>query len=462
MHVSRFFAAVLALAAMAFLVVACGPAETEQAVPAEPERLNIVLILADDLGWTDLSSYGSDLYQTPHIDGLAASGMRFTDSYAAAHICSPTRASIMTGKTPARLHLTNYIAGDKTLKLKPPEWTKQLPLEEVTIAEALKGAGYATGHFGKWHLNKDKNYEPGRPGDPGSQGFDAVITTHKPKADEDPESDPHHVQEITDAAVAFIEENKDRPFFCYVPHNTVHRPVIGRPDLVSQYQEQVKPDGIHDNALYAAMVHDLDGSVGAILAKLEELNLTEKTLVIFTSDNGGFLGDEKDEATVNTPLRAGKGHSYEGGIRVPTIVRWPGVTGAGLVSSAPISTIDYYPTLLEIAGATGDPGHNAGLEGLSLVPVLKDASADLGRDALFWHYPHYSPQEGFPSGAIRVGDYKLVEFFEDMHVELYNLADDIGESQDLAGEMPEKAEELKQRLHAWRQEVGAQMPTPVE
>jgi arylsulfatase A-like enzyme len=220
------------------------------------------LILADDLGWSDVSSYGSDLHRTPHIDRLATQGLRFTDSYAAAAICSPTRASIMTGKYPARLHLTNYIAGDKTLKLKPPEWTRFLPLEEVTIAEALRAAGYTTGHFGKWHLNKDKNYRPGRPMDPGSQGFDVVLTTVKPEPDADPEADPHHVRQITDAAIAFLETNRGRPFFCYVAHDSVHRPVIGRPQLARDYQQRIKPDAKHRNPLYAAMVQDLNEGVG--------------------------------------------------------------------------------------------------------------------------------------------------------------------------------------------------------
>jgi arylsulfatase A-like enzyme len=460
MSFSRSHVNVLLLAGATLLLAGCAPEAPPPA--AEPERPNVVFILADDLGWTDLSSYGSDLYETPHLDALAADGMKFTDAYAAAHICSPTRASVMTGKTPARLHLTTAIGSSKDGKLVSPEWTQYLPLEEVTIAEALKAAGYATGHFGKWHLNKDKNYEPGRPMDPGSQGFDVVLTTHKPKHDDDPEADPHHVQEITDAAVAFIEANKDRPFFCYVPHNTVHRPVLGRAELVQRYEERLEPDANHDNPTYAAMVDDLDGSVAQILAKLDELGLTEKTLVIFTSDNGGFLGDEKDDATVNTPLRSGKGHIYEGGTRVPTIVRWPGITPPGSVSAEPISSIDFYPTLLEIAGTTGDAAHNAEVDGISLVPLLKEASATLGREALFWHFPHYSPQKGFPSGAIRVGDLKLVEFFEDMHVELYDLKNDISESHDLAGEMPEKAEELTRRLHEWREAVGAQMPTPAE
>ena len=460
MSFSRFLLGGVALAGAGLVLAACGPESEAPSPAAAPDKPNIVLILADDLGWTDISSYGSDLYQTPHIDGLAAEGVRFTDAYAAAAICSPTRASIMTGKTPARLHLTNYIAGDKPLKLQPPEWTTYLPLEEVTIAEALKSAGYATGHFGKWHLNKDKNYEPGRPMDPGSQGFDVVLTTHKPPRDADPAGDAHHVKEITAAAVAFMEENRDRPFFNYVSHNTVHRPVIGRPDLVEDYEKKVQADAIHQNAKYAAMVHEMDDSVGRILAKIDELGLTEKTLVIFTSDNGGFLGDEKDDATINTPLRAGKGHSYEGGIRVPTIVRWPGVTPAGRETAEPTSSIDFYPTLLAVAGAPGDEAHNAGVDGISLVPLLKDPSTTLGREALYWHYPHYSPQEGLPSGAIRVGDLKLVEFFEDMHVELYDLSKDIGESQDLSEEMPEKAAELRDRLHAWREAVGAQMPTP--
>jgi len=449
------------LAGCLVTTVACGPAAESPAPEAAQKPPNIVFILADDLGWTDLSGYGSDLYQTPNIDRLAAEGVKFTNSYTAASICSPTRASIMTGKYPARLHLTNYIAGDKVGKVKPPEWTKYLPLEEVTIAEALKAAGYATGHFGKWHLNKDKHYAPGRPGDPGSQGFDTVLTTVKPEPEDDPNGDPHHVREITDAAIAFVEAHREGPFFAYVSHNSVHRPVIGRPELVEEYEAKVEPGAHHDNPLYAAMVQDLDESVGRILTRLEELGLVENTFVIFTSDNGGFLGDEKDAATINLPLRAGKGHTYEGGIRVPTIVRWPGVTPAGAVSDEPISTVDFFPTLLGVARTADDPAHAAVADGVSILPLLENPGATLGREALYWHYPHYSPQEGVPSGAVRVGRYKLIEFFEDMHVELYDLEQDIGEQHDLAGEMPEKAAELRDRLHAWREAVGAQMPTPL-
>ena len=447
--------------ALSFSIVPLA-ARTAAAQPpaARPERPNIVLVLADDLGWVDLSGYGSDFYRTPRIDHFATQGMKFTDSYAAASICSPTRASIMTGKYPARLHLTDYIAGHKTGRLKPPNWTQYLPLEEVTIAEALKAAGYTTGHFGKWHLNKDKNYKPGRPGDPGSQGFDTVLTTVKPEEGDDPNSDPHHVRQITDAAIGFIEANRQRPFFCYVAHNSVHRPVIGRPDLTREYQGLVRPDATQRNPLYAAMVDELDQNVGRLLTRIDELGLSSNTLVMFTSDNGGFLGDRKEAATINLPLRAGKGHSYEGGIRVPTIVRWPGVVKPGSVCHEPISTIDYYRTFLEVAGAPGDD--RASVDGVSFVPLLRDAKATLGRASLFWHYPHYSPQDGVPSGAVRAGDFKLIEFFEDMHVELYDLKNDIGENTDLATRMPEKAGELRKLLHAWRDAVGAQMPTPAQ
>ena len=423
-----------------------------------PQKPSIVFILADDMGWSAVKCFGSDLHQTPNIDRLAAAGMKFTDAYAAAHICSPTRASIMTGKYPARLHLTDYIAGNGRGKLRPPKWTKQLPLEEVTIAEALKAAGYATGHFGKWHLNKNKGYRPGRPGDPGSQGFDDVLTTHKPRRSADPKSDAHHVKQITDRAVAFMEKNKQRPFFCYVTHNTLHRPEMAHPDLVKRYKQQIKPGMSQTNAIYAAMVHDLDESVGRIVAKVDELGIADRTLVIFTSDNGGFLGDGSDSGTTNAPLRSGKGHIFEGGIRAPTIVHWPGVTKKGSVCGVPISSVDFYPTLLEITGAKGDAAHNADVDGISLVGLLKDSAAKLPREAIYWHYPHYSPQGGLPAGAVRSGRFKLIEFFEDMHVELYDLAADLGEKTDLAEKMPAKTDSLRKQLHAWRQAVGAQMP----
>ena len=419
---------------------------------------NILFILADDMGWSDAGFLGSDLYATPCLDELANSGLRFTNSYAACHVCSPTRASIMTGKYPARLHLTDFIAGGRDRKLKSPEWTKYLPLSEVTIAEALHESGYVCGHFGKWHLNRDKEYRPGRPMDPGSQGFDAVLTTHKPKSSDDPRRDPHHVTQITDAAIEFMKENGGGPFFCYVSHNTLHRPVIGHPDTTEIYKKRITPKSKHRNAMYAAMVHDLDRSVARLLATLKELDLESNTVVVFTSDNGGFLGDKKDQGTVNYPLRGGKGTNYEGGVRVPTVVRWPGVVQPGGVCDYPIISNDFYPTLLGIGGAAEIDM----ADGLSLLPLLKDPSASLTRESLFWHYPHYHAAGATPHGAIRVGSWKLIEFFEDQRVELYDLVKDIGERNNLAGQFPAKAAQLRTQLELWRESVGAQMPTSAE
>ena len=425
----------------------------------ERTRPNIVLILADDMGWLDAGCFGSDLYETPNIGRLAAEGTRFTNSYTACHVCSPTRASILTGKYPARLHLTNFIPGrPRKGGMRVPPWTRHLPLEETTIAEALRPLGYVSGHFGKWHLNSDKEYRPGRPMDPASQGFDEVLTTVKPKSTADPQSDPHHVRLITDAALTFIEHHRAGPFFCYVSHNSLHRPVIGRPELVDGYAEKIGPNNVQTSAQYAAMVHDLDENVARIMAKLDALKLVQNTLLIFTSDNGGFTGDRKDAGTSNAPLRGGKGTNYEGGVRVPTIIRWPGIVKPGSVCHEPIISNDFFPTVVEIAGMV-DSAPNA-TDGLSIVPLLRDAEARLNREALYWHYPHYHAQGATPHGAIRVGSWKLIEFFEDMHVELYNLAEDIGEQHDRAAEMPEKASALREQLHAWRDEVGAQMPLP--
>ena len=419
---------------------------------------NIVFILADDLGWADIACFGSDLYQTPHIDRLADDGVKFTASYAACHVCSPTRASIMTGKYPARLRLTDYIPGGRDRGLRSPEWTKFLPLEEVTVAEALGDAGYVSGHFGKWHLSRDKEYRRGRPLDPGSQGFHDVLTTLKPGRNDDPEADPHHVDQITDAALAFIEANRAGPFFCYVTHNSVHRPVLGQAELVSKYEALVTPDHKQKSAIYAAMVEDLDASVGRILARLDELGIAEETLVVFTSDNGGFLGDEKDGGTSNFPLRAGKGTNYEGGVRVPTIVRWPGVTPRGAICDVPIISCDFYPTLLAIAGTEGDESHNSEVDGINLLPLLKDPAAQLDRESIFWHYPHYHAQGATPHGAVRAGDWKLIEFYEDSHVELYNLQDDPGETRDKAAAEPERVRALSLMLDTWRSSIDAQMP----
>ena len=421
---------------------------------------NIVLILADDLGWTDIGCFGSDFYQTPHIDGLAAQGMKLTQSYSACNVCSPTRASIMTGKYPARLHLTDYIPGGKDRGLRSPKWTRQLPVEEITIAELLARQGYACGHFGKWHLSEDKEYRPNRPGDPGSQGFKDVLAVDKPSPAAAPESDAHHAREITDRSIAFMTKNKDLPFFCYVAHSLVHRPVIARPKLLRLYEERLRPGLRHNSAAYAAMVHELDDSVGRIAAAIDELGLSERTLFLFTSDNGGFLGDDEDNGTSNAPLRAGKGTNYEGGVRVPTIVRWPGVVKPATECREPVISNDLFPTLLEAAGVSEQEiPAEATSDSVSFVSLLRNPGGRLDREALYWHYPHYHAFGATPHGAVRMGDWKLIEFYEDMHVELYNIEEDVGEQHDLAAAQPGVVARLQDRLHRWREKVGAQMPT---
>ncbi len=432
---------------------------------AEAKRPNFVFILIDDLGWADVGCFGSTYYQTPNIDRLAAQGMRFTDAYAACAVCSPTRASIMTGKYPARLHLTDWIPGEPDIPihaLRSPDWRKYLPLEEVTLAEALKPAGYVCASIGKWHLGGPQYY-------PEHQGFDLNVAGssigHPPsyfwpyeaKANAVPglkaggHEGEYLTDRLTDAAERFIEQNKDRPFFLYFAHYAVHVPLQAKPDLVAKYRAR-SPHGAQTNAVYAAMIESVDDSVGRILRKLDALDIARNTVVVFMSDNGGLW----PQATSNAPLRAGKAYPYEGGMREALIIKWPGVTQPHSTCSVPVCSIDFFPTFLEMAGAKL-PGP---VDGVSLVPLLKQ-SGSLQREALFWHYPHYwSRTRVRPYGAVRAGDWKLIEFYEDMRVELYNLKDDLSETHDLAKDKPEKAAALRTLLHNWRQSVDAQMPTP--
>lgn len=419
---------------------------------------NIVLILADDLGWHQVGCYGSTFYETPNIDRLASQGMRFTDAYAACPVCSPTRASIMTGQYPARLHITDYIPGkDEDRILKNPDWAKNLPLDTTTIPESLKKAGYTSGHFGKWHLNVDKNYSPGRPGDPQSHGFDDVLTTHKPEAGPASkyENDAHHVREITERSLQFIETNRDKPFFCYITHNSIHRPQVEKQELIDKYAAKPGADleeyG-HDNPVQAAMLETLDKSVGTVMQKLEELELIENTLVIFYSDNG-HLGP-KDEF----PLRGSKSDLYEGGIRVPLIASWAGVIEPGSISQEIVISNDFFPTFNEL---TGIHDKYRDIDGESILPILKQ-TGKLERDAVYFHYPHYHHQSIAPAGAIREGKYKLVEWFEKSKtgekgaLELYDLENDLGERHNLAAENPELTDRLFTKLMQWRKDVGAQ------
>lgn len=415
-----------------------------------PAVTNIMFILIDDMGWTDLGCYGSRFHETLNIDRLASEGMKFTDAYAACPVCSPTRASIMAGQYPARIKITDFIPGHQRPweKLRVPENRLFLPLESVTIAEVLKNSGYSTGYIGKWHLGNQKIHQPNQ------RGFDWVLGAAQNQNDK-------YVTAFTDAAVEFIEKNKDKPFFLFLSHHTVHIPLEAPVELVRKYENKTKPPGSVNNPVYAAMVEHLDNSVRRILKKLKDLELENDTIVIFFSDNGGLYQPfggyrgNKEAVMTNAPLRDEKGTLYEGGIRVPLIVRWPGVIEAGTTCSVSVTSVDFYPTIMNIIGAGGGANHI--LDGRSILPLLQQ-EGELNRNAIYWHYPHYHHSK--PAGAIRQGDYKLIEFFEDDRLELYNLKEDIGEEDNLVKKMPEKTAELQRKLVAWRKSVSAKMPTP--
>ena len=448
-------------------VAVCNHTEAAETKKNSP---NIIFLLADDLGWTGLSCFGSDLYKTPNLDQLAETGMKFTNAYSACTVCSPSRASIMTGMYPARLRLTDFIAGQNRpfAKLRIPKWTTGLDHSYVTIAEALRNDGYQTAHVGKWHL-----HHAGRnPSDygPTKHGFDLDIA--KPKGtkgyrlprggNRNGESKSEYLTDyLTDQALAFIDEAQEEPFFLHFAYHVPHTPIDGRDDLVTKYKAKIRDDAIHKNPNYAAMVSSMDNSVGRVLKRLEQHGIADNTLVIFTSDNGGLTQryGKHDGFTDNFPLRRGKGSAYEGGVRVPAIARWPGVISPGTQCNEPISTIDYYPTLLEVAKCSGDEIHNQNIDGRSLVPLLRDPSAPLKRN-LYWHYPHYHAGGDSPYGAVRSGSWRLIEFHEDNAIELYHLESDPSEQHNVATKHPDTAQKLHHLLGTWRKSIEAQMPTP--
>jgi arylsulfatase A-like enzyme len=435
---------------------------------------SIVLFLIDDLGWHDIGANGSTYYQTPNIDRLAREGVRFTDAYAACALCSPTRAAVMTGRYPARMMLTDWLPSGRwnpKAKLREGRFVRGLPLEEFTIAEALREAGYRTASIGKWHLGSEPfslpehhgfevNIAGNGHGAPGNYFFPydgnwAIPTTGlRAKWNVLPDGKPgeYLTDRLTDEAVKFIRENRAKPFFLYFPHYGVHTPLQAKKEVVAKY-EKVPTAQQQGKPTYAAMVESVDDSVGRVMSTLRELGLDQNTLVIFTSDNGGF-----SNATSNAPLRANKGASYEGGIRVPLIVRWPGVARPGLVSAEPVISTDLYPTCLAAAGLPLRPQQHC--DGLNLQPLLT-GGASLERTALFWHYPHYNDHpSSVPASVIRKGPWKLIEIFDPEGVELYNLADDLGETRNLVAAQPVLAAELRRELEAWRRSVGAEMMQP--
>jgi arylsulfatase A-like enzyme len=464
-----------ALFCLLLMVPALLPAAED---PVRVPRPNIVFIVADDLGWADTGCYGSTFYETPNIDRLAGQGMRFTDAYAASSVCSPTRASILTGKYPARLHLTDWLPGRPDRpdqKLNRPPFRQLLSPRESTVAKALKEAGYRTAFIGKWHLG-------GSPGCwPEHLGFDLNIAGSgrgQPPSYFSPYGLPNLKDgpageylndRLTEEALRFIDSAKNQPFFLYLPHYAVHLPLQAKTEVIRKYEAKAATlpktgaetimerdqavRQLQNHPVYAGMVQSLDESVGRILERLTKLGLDKNTIVIFTSDNGGL--STTGGATSNLPLRGGKGWPYEGGIREPLLVKWPGVTKPGSLSSVPVTSTDFFPTLLQLAGLPLHPKEH--LDGTSFLTALKGDG--LPERPLFWHYPHYSNQGGAPNGAVRLGDYKLIEWYEDMSTELFNLRNDPGERHDLAVSMPGKVTELRSLLQRWRKEVRAQMPS---
>ena len=433
---------------------------------------NIVFILADDLGWADLKCYGSSFHETPYIDQLARDGLKFTSFYTAGSVCSPTRASILTGKYPVRTGITDWIPGQNVtgrefVQLRPQ---RELAREEFTLAEAFKEAGYQTIYIGKWHLG-GKNMQPT------DQGFDRYVGD----GDDDEQGGRkdaaklkrrlESTEQFTRASIQFLKErDPGKPFLLYLSYHDVHTPIQPMPGLVELYDKKAKalagetpekPEHAghtrmrQDNPAYASMVAAVDQSVGQVRGALEKMGLAGNTIVIFTSDNGGLSTAKKIGPTCNSPLRAGKGWLYEGGIRVPLIVVAPGVTKPGSSVDVPVISNDFYPTLLELASLPSRPRQH--LDGVSFAETLRGKSSGEGRP-LLWHYPHYHGSTWTPGAAIRDGDWKLVEFFEDDRIELYNLRDDPGEITNLANTMPKKANDLRTRLVTWRAEIGAKMP----
>jgi arylsulfatase A-like enzyme len=447
---------------LCYLLIAGGAIAAAPALADNPLPPNVVLIVADDLGWTDLGCYGSDFYKSPHLDALARDGMRFTANYSACTVCSPTRAALLTGKYPARLRITDWIPGlpPENPKLIVPDFTKYLPLDETTIAEVLHDAGYATASIGKWHLGGPSYF-------PEHHGFNLNIAgTDQPQprpgyfapydiATIRQGSQSEYITDrLGDEAVRFIRSHADRRFFLYLPHFAVHTPIQAKKRLIEHHRARLHEGLRHTNAAYAAMIESMDQTVGQIRGALDELGIAQRTMIIFTSDNGGRI-----PTTSNAPLRAGKGSCYEGGVRVPLIVYWPNVTPPGSECAVPVISMDLYPTVLEITGTSQDG--STPVDGMSLVPLLR-GNREFAERPLYWHYPHYQhyQQEGTtPYGAVRRGDYRLIEFYSDHRVELYNLRDDPGERNNLANSLPEVARSIREGLHEWLRSVDAQMPT---
>ena len=455
-------------AAILFFSISCGSKHSQ--------KPNVVFFLVDDLGWKDVGCYGSSYYETPNMDRLAAQGMKFTQAYAASPVCSPTRASIMSGKNPARLHITNWIGGKQKGKLLPADYAHQLSLEEVTIAEALKEDGYATGFFGKWHLG-DKSFFPEK------QGFDINKGGHSkghpasyfypyknrkhPSFDvpglEGGQEGEYLTDRLTDEALKYIDQHKKQPFFLFLSHYAVHTPIQAMEKDIAHFKAKMQGVGDdekkafreehqsftklkQDDPVYAAMIKSVDESLGRVMGKLQKLGLSDNTIVIFMSDNGGLstLKGRKWAPTSNEPLRSGKGWLYEGGIREPLIIKWPHKVKPGSVCDEPVISMDFYPTILDMCALPLKPEQHK--DGLSLVPLLLEKKNYHERKELLWHFPHYHGSGDTPCSAIRIGNYKLIKYYEGPVLELYDLNNDPYEKENIAQKFPQKTEELHREL----------------
>jgi len=439
---------------------------------AEKQKPNILFILIDDLGWRDLHCYGSDFYETPHIDKLRSEGMMFTNAYSACPVCSPTRASILTGKNPAHLQFTGHITAINMHrfppfgKVIPPQDKMYVSLDEIMIPEALKPLDYKSISIGKWHVGNKEKYFPTH------QGFDINVAGYEhgsPPTYWGPYKNPgkdwnseiknmtpgkpgeYLTDRLTDEAIKFIKNNKERPFFVYLSHYAVHTPLEAPEELVKKYEEKLKKNPSRINPVYAAMIENVDSNVGRLLSEVEKLGLEDNTIVIFYSDNGGLK-----VVTNNEPLREGKGFLYEGGIRVPLIIKWPGKVRGNTTCEVPVISSDIYPTIMEMIGKGVEPAED--IDGMSLVPLLLE-KGNQNRNQLCWYYPHYSPQSKMPGYAIRKGDFKLVEYLDPHTIELFNLKNDLSEKNNLAEDNPDKVKELQQSFDSWLKRMDPVMHT---
>lgn len=440
----------------------------------EPERPNIVLFLVDDLGWTDLSSYGSRLYQTPNVDQLASEGVKFTDAYAACTVCSPTRASILTGKSPARINCTDWISGHQKpfAKFNVPDWTRHIRDEDVTLAEALKKIGYSTIHIGKWHLGEEEKHWPEY------HGFDQNIggwkmgmpkrvkkvggyfsPYHNPRLNDGPKGE-YLTERLAEEATGFIRGNKDKLFFLNFWLYNVHTPLQAKKEKIAKYDSLINPTQLQSNAAYAAMVEHMDDAMGEVVAQLKSSGIYDNTIFIFASDNGGLIGNrgdlrKKPKITSNYPLKSGKGDRYEGGVRTPFIVSWPAKVKSGRTTDVLSISADIFPTIFGLLGLEDELPSDIDGNNLSEF-LLTDEKPE--RDALFWHYPHYHTEGAKPYSAVRKGDWKLIDVYGTDSLELYNLKNDIGETMNMAFTNPDKAKELQIILKDWKRKVSAQDP----